>query len=853
MPASFPTTPRAPNAVRFGAIAIGLAAIVLATRTTITSSAWVGRVFPGFVLLDNRVVASVGLANWPGSEVEGLYQSEVVAVDGEALTSTREIYARVAARPPGTDVRYRLRHAGAEREVTVATQRFTLRDWVLLFGTFLWNGAVYVAAGLVVWVLRPRAPVARALLAVGLTTGLFLLTAMDLYGPGTFFRLHVVAEALFPAAILQFIFLFPQPHRYARWRFLAYAVAVALAVVYEVFLYTPPVYSSVLAIDMVYLGVACLFATGRLASEYWLGQSQLARQRVRMVTVGTLFGFSFPAMLLLISVALGSSLAMNMAAFTPFLFILSLAYAVVQQDLFEIDAMVKRGAYYLVLTGAVGAVYVGAVVVFNLVLKAQAVTHSAAFPVLFALAALLVLNPLRARLQAFVDRVFFRTFYDGAQVLAAVGGELSSALQGDQIATLVRDAVERAIPNGQTRLFVARTPDGPLGEVGGREGLPAALLPRLAEGRAVTAFDPPELYADAQAHEAVRAGLAAIRADIAVPLQHRRTLVGVLTAGPKRSGLFYTAGDAEFLRALANQAAIALENARTYEALVELNARLEERVTERTAQLEMANRELADAYRELKTAEAQLVQSEKMASLGRLVAGVAHEINNPVSFVGTSVEPLQRRLAQAATIAPPRAQAALREAAEIAAIMARGAERTTAIVKDLRSFSRLGEAKRKAADLHEGLEVSLRLLAPRWRERITVHRDYGELPPVECDPAQLNQVFMNVLANACDAIAGQGNIWITTRAAGLEVTLTIRDDGAGIAPELLGRIFDPFFTTKDVGHGTGLGLAISHSVIAAHGGQITVESAPGAGTTLRITLPTRGVLSSSLERAAGGR
>ena len=853
MPATFPTTPRAPKAVRLGAIAIGLAVIALATRTTVTSSAWVGQVFPGFVLLDNRVIASVGLAHWSGTGVSGLYQSEVVAVDGDVLASTAEIYARVAARPPGTPVRYRLRRDGAEREVTVPTQRFTLRDWLLLFGAFLWNGAFYIASGLVVWVLRPQAPVARALLAVGLTMGSFLLTAMDLYGPATFFRLHVVTEPLFPAAVLQFAFLFPQLHRYARWRFLGYALSLPLAVAYEIFLYTPPLYSLVLAADMAWVGVVSLFTTGRLVSAYWRGESQLARQRVRVVILGTLFGFSFPATLLLISVALGGGTAMNMAAFTPFLFILSLAYAVVQQDLFEIDAMVKRGAYYLVLTGAVGAVYVGAVVVFNLVLKAQAVTHSAAFPVLFALAALLVLNPLRARLQAFVDRVFFRTFYDGAQVLAAVGGQLSSALQRDQIAALVRDAVERAIPNGQTRLFVAHIPDGPLAEVGARDGLPAALLPRLVEGRVVTAFDPPELYADAPAHEAVRAGLAAIGADIAVPLQHRGTLVGVLTAGPKRSGLFYTAGDAEFLRALANQTAIALENARTYEALIELNARLEERVRERTAQLETTNRELADAYRELKTAEAQLVQSEKMASLGRLVAGVAHEINNPVSFVATSVGPLQRRLAQAATVSSPRAQVALREAAEIAAIMARGAERTAAIVKDLRSFSRLGEAKRKAADLHEGLEVSLRLLAPRWRERITVHRDYGELPPVECDPAQLNQVFMNVLANACDAIASQGNIWITTRAADRSVTLTIRDDGAGIAPELLGRIFDPFFTTKDVGRGTGLGLAISHSVVTAHGGEIAVESAPGAGTTLRITLPTRGALASSLERAAGGR
>ena len=226
-----------------------------------------------------------------------------------------------------------------------------------------------------------------------------------------------------------------------------------------------------------------------------------------------------------------------------------------------------------------------------------------------------------------------------------------------------------------------------------------------------------------------------------------------------------------------------------------------------------------------------------MASLGRLVAGVAHEINNPVSFISTSIAPLRRRLTQAAALAPASSRRALEEAEDLTGIMARGAERTAAIVKDLRSFSHLGEAVRKSVDLHEGLEVTLRLLEPRWRGRIEVHRDYGTLPAVECDPGQLNQVFMNVLANACDAIRDDGKIWITTRTVDSDVTITIRDDGPGIAPDVLAHVFDPFFTTKDVGGGSGLGLAISHTLVGAHGGRIEVESAPGAGATFRITLP----------------
>ena len=151
------------------------------------------------------------------------------------------------------------------------------------------------------------------------------------------------------------------------------------------------------------------------------------------------------------------------------------------------------------------------------------------------------------------------------------------------------------------------------------------------------------------------------------------------------------------------------------------------------------------------------------------------------------------------------------------------------------------------------IEVTLRLLEGRWRDRLTIHRDFEAVPPVECDPSQMNQVFMNLLANACDAIAGKGNVWIETRAGEHDVSVTVRDDGAGMNAEVLGRVFDPFFTTKDVGKGTGLGLAISHGVVAAHGGRIEVESTPGAGACFRVVLPVAASAVSLDTAASGGR
>ncbi len=139
--------------------------------------------------------------------------------------------------------------------------------------------------------------------------------------------------------------------------------------------------------------------------------------------------------------------------------------------------------------------------------------------------------------------------------------------------------------------------------------------------------------------------------------------------------------------------------------------------------------------------------------------------------------------------------------------------------------------------MHDAIEVSLRLLRPRWSDRITIHRDYQSLPSIQASPGQLNQVFMNLLSNACDAIPERGNIWIGTDAGERTIRVRIRDDGSGIAREHLSRIFDPFFTTKPQGQGTGLGLSITHGIVTGHGGGLEVTSEPGIGTTITVSLP----------------
>src|SRR5262249_20944468 len=302
-----------------------------------------------------------------------------------------------------------------------------------------------------------------------------------------------------------------------------------------------------------------------LASSVWRHGRRcpaVGRHPVRVVTLWTVLAIAFPGALLVTSAVLGGRVSINLLAFAVVPFPLALAYAIVKHDLFQLDAMVKRGAYYLLLTGTIGAAYMGAIFLFNRALPG-AVTNSAVFPILFTLAVLVLFDPLRTFVQGLLDRVFFRTAYDSAQVLEAVGAELVSALTRDHIARLVRNGVDGAIPNSRTRLFVGTIAQG-LEEVGGVITVPSVLVPFLSPGHVLTAFDSAESYPDVATAERVRDALGALEAVVAVPLWLHGELVGLLTAGTKRSGLFYTAGDAAFLRALAHQAASALQNAASY-------------------------------------------------------------------------------------------------------------------------------------------------------------------------------------------------------------------------------------------------------------------------------------------------
>jgi two-component system, NtrC family, sensor kinase len=285
------------------------------------------------------------------------------------------------------------------------------------------------------------------------------------------------------------------------------------------------------------------------------------------------------------------------------------------------------------------------------------------------------------------------------------------------------------------------------------------------------------------------------------------------------------------------------------------------------AELLRRNQELTDLNEQLSMAQAQLLQSEKLASIGQLAAGVAHEINNPISFVfsnfgtlATYVDSLLRMLVRYEQaerfIADPdvlKDIADLRQQVDldflqddVLVLMAEsreGIERVRKIVQDLKDFSRVDAHQEwQWADLHHGIDSTLNIVNNEVKYKADIVKEYGAMPEVECLPSQINQVIMNIVVNGAQAIQGpRGRITIRTGTVADQVWIEIADNGCGIPAAIRSRIFDPFFTTKPIGTGTGLGLSLSYGIIQKHRGRIDVQSEEGAGTVFRIELPIRHV------------
>ncbi|MFQ5667565.1 MAG: sensor histidine kinase [Candidatus Binatia bacterium] len=502
----------------------------------------------------------------------------------------------------------------------------------------------------------------------------------------------------------------------------------------------------------------------------------------------------------------GATFPLNFLAVPLVLFPIAIGYAIVKHDLFEVDAIIRRTVAWAVLTALVAAVYIGGVGTLEVFFT---VRTGRVVQVLFLLVIVLLFNPLRDRVQATVDFLFARDRYDYRRTLGQASQALASLLDREAVVGRIMRTITGTMHVDFGAVWLRQDDGYALQAVAGSDK--GSVVPERLDGSSALVCqlqeNPRHILADDGSggqDDPVRGELARLGVTLVVPMTFERRLTGFLGLGGKESGGFYSREDVGLLRTLANQGALAVENARSYQAL-------------------------ARANEELRAAQSRLIEAERFAAIGELSAAVAHGIRNPVAGIKAAAQFANMEL---------HAGHPLRE--NIADIISE-ADKLEARIKTLLDFAKPFEPHPTPCRVDEivgGAVAFLRNEIAAQGVELVTDLDPA-LPVVDLDYAQVEQVLLALLSNAVEAMPRGGRATLTARlaAGGGSVQLEVADTGPGIPADQLPCVFDLFFTTKS--SGSGFGLAVAKKIVERHGGTITVESHSGRGSRFRIELPLR--------------
>ncbi|HEY8120806.1 MAG TPA: ATP-binding protein [Myxococcota bacterium] len=723
------------------------------------------------------------------------------------------------------------------RALSAADAQFPLSQLAMVLIPLV--GLVYLVIGLGVWLLKPdRRESWVFLLFCGVTSAL-----LTLVGPA-YGAVWVFVGVTIPwvgATAFHLFTTYPiEPAwivRHPQLRAVVYAAAALLSTLSVAGSWVGVSNDGIdFATTTFSVGLA-LLCLGIAITERLRRPSTKTAERADVMLAGGLLSFVPIIAAIAVHASVGTAFAWTLSMALFFLFPAAVGYGIVRRDLFDLRVVARSSAAYGAATLAITGVFAAGITLAAGGLRRIDVdARTPLFSVVLIPIAIFAFNPLLRRVQRFVDDLFDRERRAYRRAVREISEAMVSMLSAKEIVERILIAVTDTMGVERALVMLHADAGDPLQPTASRgdwdsEALGLELEPdhpvcrqlwmqrqELARGDFDDELDP-------ETRAACQDVFDILDVELLVPILFGVDLLGIIAVGRKLTSERLGPDERQLLRTLANQSAIAIENAKAFDEIAQLNKTLEARVEERT--------------RELRDTQAQLVQSEKMRSLGQLVAGVAHELNNPIGFVHANLQLLEEyveRLMRADSDPARRRRA--REAIErLLARSQEGAGRVKQIVQDLRTFSRTDQAELTQVSLNEAIQRTLALMEPRTKNGIVVERDLGDLPEVRCYSGQLNQVFMNLLMNACDAMDGRGKITVRTRPARGGVVLEFQDNGPGMSPEVRSRIFEPFFTTKPVGKGTGLGLSISHGIVERHGGTMSVESAPGEGARFTIRLP----------------
>jgi len=790
---------------------ISLLSFILLLFFTFTNTyKWINRPFHGFLVMKNQVVASISLPNWEGTRDGEILQSKVIEVDGHPIKSIRDLWKRLEHSFVGETITYIFIKENHPFHKQIHALLFSYKDFILLFGFYIFNGIAFFLTGLFVYLLRPKSPSGLSLFSVGLVVGIFFLTACDLYSPYWFFRLHVLSEAFMPASVFHLYFTFPQEKKYLNrnrlWILLAYLLSLSLCIIYEMWLFSHKGYVIIHNLCTLYFGIVLLLFIFSLFLNYYRTNSIVVKYKVRTVMWGALLALFPPAVIITYSALQLGEFAINFSVFTTFIFPIALGYAIVRRNLFEIDKIIQRSLFYIIFSGSIIFVYLSIVVVFNTLFQGMNSTTSPYFVIPFILLVILLLNPLKERIQSVVDRMFYHIRVDYQKVLEESSTTLTTLVNREHIYQHIVKNVAEIIRPENILLMILDVK----GEVyrsaiaDGFEGNQLKDLKLSKENwlvkklkqmrRELTAFDVEDFYKERTNSDNLFHSLLKMKTQVIIPLIFENELEGFIIVGRKKSGFNYHSKEFEFLRTLANQATLSLVNSKSYE--------------------------------ELKIAQQELVHNEKLKLVGEMANMIVHDFKGPMTTIRCSAEFLEiDSLSE-----DNRAKYCKKIQGEVDRLVAMSRELTEFSSGSKKLILNTHSVKAFIKEIVDSLEENFQKNGFAFTTNLTYT---GELT---FDYEKLKRGILNLAHNALEAMPNGGFLSISNQLNNSHIEFLIEDTGKGIPPRIINKIFDPFFT-HDKSGGTGLGLCITKDIINNHSGDIWVRSEEGCGTTFHFTIP----------------
>jgi len=553
--------------------------------------------FPGFLVYHGAYVGSISVRDWPGRQAGLEYLERIAAVDGQPVQRGRDVMEAARQRTPGTPVKYVVESNGKRREVTIPVANFGLRDFFLAFFCTTTGGLILCVLGVIVVLLKPNIAPSWVFLALCFSLGGYMMTSFEILSTYSTVPFHYLALCLFPATFFHLGLIFPDRKRFLdrrpKLQYLIYLPAVIMAVLYEIYYFTSsefssgkplswlPTYHQLGAMARLFTLFGVLGLIFFVVLSLFKAPTLTARVRSRMILFGVTVAFLPSALAMMALHFLDIIIPWNFLVFFVIFFPASIAYSIVRHNLFEADAIIRRTIGYVVVTAVIVGAYALVSVGLNVFLESYQLSQSRAFPILFTLGVILVFNPLRDRIQALVDRLFFRKEYDYGAIIEKVGGAMTSLLDLPQILkrltqTFMEDmfistSSVMLLSTSGTEFQVILADGERKKELENRTFQRDNPLMKIIEGnrKELTKYDVLEDPRYSAYSEKSKGSFDELCASLIVPLVYQNQVIGSMNLGEKKSGKFYNREDIDLLRAIANQGAVAIENAKMVEEIVE--------------------------------------------------------------------------------------------------------------------------------------------------------------------------------------------------------------------------------------------------------------------------------------------